>query len=216
VELLLSLEHPADGQRKNGGVGEPWNVNIHYDRRLADSVPDGARSVLDVGCGDGFLAARIADRVPGVVALDIDAPVLARARARFPDTAVTWREGDLLDDPFPVTTFDAVVSNATLHHFADAGDALGRLAALVGPGGTLAVVGLVRTGWRDVPWAVMAALARGIAHVVRGRWEHTAPQRWPPPHTFGELRKVVAEVLPDARLARLLLGRYLLTWQAPG
>src|SRR5689334_18947200 len=31
----------------------PWNVNIHYDARLADCVPAAAAAVLDVGCGDG-------------------------------------------------------------------------------------------------------------------------------------------------------------------
>jgi 2-polyprenyl-3-methyl-5-hydroxy-6-metoxy-1,4-benzoquinol methylase len=40
-------------------VAEPWNVNIHYDATLAGCVPATARSVLDVGCGDGFLAARL-------------------------------------------------------------------------------------------------------------------------------------------------------------
>lgn len=50
-------------------MDEPWNANIHYDRRLDACVPETARSVLDVGCGDGFLAARLARRLthsPGV------------------------------------------------------------------------------------------------------------------------------------------------------
>lgn len=67
----------------------PWNANIHYDGRLDACVPASATSVLDVGCGDGFLAARLARRVPLVVAIDVDAPVLDRARARFPEARVT-------------------------------------------------------------------------------------------------------------------------------
>lgn len=65
--------------------GRPWHVNIHYDGRLDSLVPATARSVLDVGCGDGFLAARLALRVPHVVALDVDRLVLERAQTRFPD-----------------------------------------------------------------------------------------------------------------------------------
>lgn len=76
-----------------------WNANIHYDARLTACVPAAARAVLDVGCGDGFLAARLAPRVPHVVAIDIDAAVLGRARARFPDAPVTWRHGDILTHP---------------------------------------------------------------------------------------------------------------------
>ncbi|MEQ7129415.1 class I SAM-dependent methyltransferase [Actinopolymorpha sp. B11F2] len=96
---------------------DPWNVNIHYDARLDACVPPSATSVLDVGCGDGFLAARLARRVPRVVAIDVDAPVLERARARFPEAKVTWRNGDVMTYPFARASFDAVVSNATLHHF---------------------------------------------------------------------------------------------------
>ena len=69
---------------------QPWNINIHYNALVDAQVPANAQQVLDVGCGDGFLAARLAGRIPRVVALDIDEPVLQRAAARFPDAAVQW------------------------------------------------------------------------------------------------------------------------------
>ena len=77
-----------------GLVHEPWNVNIHYDLTLDRRVPPAAKSALDVGCGDGFLAGRLARRVPHVVALDIDEPVLGRARSRFPKAPISWRHGE--------------------------------------------------------------------------------------------------------------------------
>ncbi|TDC52028.1 class I SAM-dependent methyltransferase [Jiangella ureilytica] len=197
---------------------EPWNANLHYDARLADLVPAGARAVLEVGCGDGFLAARLAERSPSpqVVALDVDAPVLARARSRFPDAAVDWTHGDLLTHPFEPASFDAVVSNATLHHLPDTAAALRRLGSLVRPGGTLGIVGLTRTERRDLPWSVAASLSLGVANRVRRKWDHSAPLHWPPPHTYRELRACATATLPGARLRRLLMGRYLLTWRAPG
>jgi SAM-dependent methyltransferase len=192
-----------------------WNVNIHYDARLAGCVPVAAEAVLDVGCGDGFLAARLARRVPRVVALDIDAPVLARARARFPDAPVTWCQGDILTHPLETGSFDAVLSNAMLHHLPDTRAALRRLSKLVRPGGTLGIVGFTRTEWRDLPWGVTTFIARGIAIQLHGKWEHSAPQAWPPADTFRHFRQGVDEVLPGARVRRLLLGRYLLTWTRP-
>ncbi|RIQ37414.1 class I SAM-dependent methyltransferase [Jiangella rhizosphaerae] len=205
---------------------EPWNANIHYDARLAACVPPGAGPVLDVGCGDGFLAARLAGgfapadggAAPArrVVALDADAPVLERARARFPDAAVDWRHGDVLTYPFQLGSFDAVVSNATLHHLPDAAAALRRLGALVRPGGVLAVVGFARFERRDLPWAAAAFVSLGVANRVRRKWEHSAPQHWPPPHTYRELGACARAVLPGVRLSRLLMGRYLLAWPAPG
>src|SRR5512142_414183 len=122
-----------------GRHGRLWNANIHYDARLAACVPAAAEAVLDVGCGDGFLAARLAPRVPHVVAIDIDAAVLGRARARFPDAPVTWCHGDILTHPLEAESFDAVLSNATLHHLPDTRAALRRLSRLVRPGGTLGI-----------------------------------------------------------------------------
>ena len=69
---------------------EPWNINIHYDATLSRLAPRGAGSALDVGCGDGFLSARLASRGLEVVAVDADRPVVERARARFPDVPVDW------------------------------------------------------------------------------------------------------------------------------
>jgi protein-L-isoaspartate O-methyltransferase len=37
-----------------------WNIHIHYDALPDSRVPLEAQRVLDVGTGDGFLAARLA------------------------------------------------------------------------------------------------------------------------------------------------------------
>ncbi|AKU18454.1 class I SAM-dependent methyltransferase [Luteipulveratus mongoliensis] len=195
---------------------DPWNVNIHYDRRLADLVPAGAQTVLDVGCGDGFLAAAVTERAPHVVGFDRDAGVLGRARARFADAPVSWILGDAADPPFVPGSFDAVLSNAALHHLPDTHAALTNLAALVRPGGVLAVVGFARPGLRGLPWEAFTFVNRGVMIRLRGKWEHTAPIQWPPPHTYHELRQIAREALPGVRFRRLLLGRHLFVWHRPG
>jgi ubiquinone/menaquinone biosynthesis C-methylase UbiE len=146
-------------------MAQEWNVNIHYDARLAARVPARAAAVLDVGCGDGFLAARLARQVPKAVAIDINAPVLDRARARFPDAKVTWCHGDVLAYPLELASFDAVLSNAALHHLPDTRAALRGLGELVRPGGTLAVVGFPQLR-RDgrVPW--LAPRGRSVAEAL--------------------------------------------------
>jgi len=108
------------------------------------------------------------------------------------------------------------VSNATLHYLPGASAALHRLSQQVRPGGTLAIVGFTRTEWRDWPWALTALACLGVANRVRGKWEHAASQAWPPPDTFRELRRSLREALPGARVSRLLIGRYLIIWRAPG
>lgn len=190
----------------------PWNINIHYDSLVDATVPPTAREVLDVGCGDGFLAARLAARIPEVTAIDIDAPVLGRARARFAGTSVRWTHADVMTADLP--GFDAVVSNAALHHIDDTRAALARLASLVRPGGTLAVVSFVKPALRESLWHLTSWVACAVVNQVKGKWEHTAPIKWPPPDTFSQLRTHVRAVLPGARVRRLLYGRVLISWQA--
>jgi SAM-dependent methyltransferase len=90
---------------------------------------------------------------------------------------VTWCQGDVLSYPLDRESFDAVVSNATLHQLPEARTALDRLSQLVRPGGTLAIVGFTRTEWRDWPWALTAFVCLRAANRVRGKWEHTVPRR---------------------------------------
>ena len=196
-------------------ANEPWNINIHYDALLDAKVPPTADRVLDVGCGDGFLAARLARRVPDVTAVDLDAPVLQRAQARFSDAPIRWVHDDIMTAELPDAGFDAVVSNAALHHFKDTRAALERLSGLLTPGGTLAVVTFVKASLRNSLWHLMSWTACGIAIRVKGKWEHSAPIKWPPPETLGQLRERVHAALPGARVRRLLYGRVLITWRAP-
>lgn len=191
---------------------QPWNINIHYNALVDAQVPTGAQQVLDVGCGDGFLAAQLAERIPWVVALDIDEPVLQRAAARFPDAPVQWRHGDVMTADLP--GFDAVVSNAALHHIDDSRAALARLAQLVRPGGKLAVVSFVKPSLQEVFWHLTSWTACAVVNQIRGKWEHTAPIKWPPPDNFAQLRAHARDVLPGVRVRRLLYGRVLITWRA--
>lgn len=50
-----------------------WHANIHYHSLLVEAIPQGARRVLDVGCGDGILSAHlIRSGIPHVIGLDVD------------------------------------------------------------------------------------------------------------------------------------------------
>ena len=91
---------------------------------LVEVLPPEPRRVLDLGCGDGRLAALVMDARPSVeevVAIDSSPPMLARARERFGgDMRVDVRSGDLRDPLTGLGRFDAVVSGFAVHHLADA------------------------------------------------------------------------------------------------
>lgn len=191
-----------------------WNHNLHYHRLILDAVPAGARTALDIGTGDGLLARDLHRIVPAVTGIDVDPDVLARARTE--DPYVTWVRGDALSYPFPAGGFDVVASVAVLHHFPDAAAALTRMAELTAPGGLLAVVGLARsTSPADYAFELAGIGQHQWLSRRRGYWEHTAPSRWPPPHSYREVRALARRVLPGVRWRHLPLWRYLLLWRRP-
>ena len=194
---------------------EFWNANTHYHHVVLASLPPGAKRVLDVGCGDGVLAAELAAAgIPHVVGLDVDQPVLDRASARHAGRSIEWMLGDVLDVSLEPESFDAVVSVAALHHM-DATRALSQFARLVRPGGTVAVVGIASHSWLDMPLAPVAIASRLTLGLVHGEWTHSAPMCWPPPLTYAEMNALGARVLPGVRYRRHLLGRYSLVWRKP-
>ncbi|SOJ52638.1 hypothetical protein MSIMFB_00151 [Mycobacterium simulans] len=77
------------------------------------------------------------------------------------------------------------------------------------------MVTFVRPSVRNILWHITASLACGVANRAKGKWEHTAVIKWPPPDTLAQLRAHVSTVLPGARVRRLLYGRVLITWHAP-
>jgi SAM-dependent methyltransferase len=93
------------------------------ERMLVDLLPEAPQRVLDLGCGDGVLAAlALAHRpsVTEVVAVDASPPMLERARDRFAgEPRVTVCEGDLLDPITDLGTFDLIVSGFAIHHVDD-------------------------------------------------------------------------------------------------
>jgi SAM-dependent methyltransferase len=105
---------------------------------LERNVPLAGRRVLDLACGPGRHAARLAQRRACVVGLDLSLPLLSRARARL-GAATGLVRGDLRYLPFGPATFDLIVNLFTsFGYFADDAQhvAVLREAALVlAPGG---------------------------------------------------------------------------------
>ena len=108
------------------------------------------QEVLDAACGTGIVARTVAERLAGsgrVVGLDLNEAMLTVARRVRPD--LDWRQGDLVDLPFPARSFDVVLCQMALMFVADRSGALREMARVVRPGGTVAVC--VPAGLDDQP-----------------------------------------------------------------
>lgn len=102
-------------------------------------MPSPGKRVLDAACGTGVVARTAAKRMGTgqVVGLDINAGMLSVARSlpQGPGVQIEWREGSVLDMPFPAATFDLVLCQLGLQFFPDRPCALReRLRVLVSDG----------------------------------------------------------------------------------
>jgi SAM-dependent methyltransferase len=139
-----------------------------YDDELWATVPDQAdppprhlvefvRSLpevvdaLDIGCGDGRLAAEL--RAERITAADPSPVALERARRTLPKAEVV----ELTPDaplPLPDTAFDLVLCAETIEHVRDVQLLLSEVRRVLRPGGTLAAT----TPAHGRPTAARAAL----------------------------------------------------------
>lgn len=89
---------------------------LEEDLLMAKIGPVCGRKVLDVGCGDGVLATKVAVLGAEVTGLDATLAMLAAAheRAEKARVSLTLVEGDAGQLPFENGSFDMVVSVATL------------------------------------------------------------------------------------------------------
>ena len=205
-----------------------WDHNAYYQRLLLQQMPQPGLRVLDVGCGTGEFAARLAGRCEKVDALDRSPEMIREAKRRTPGN-VNCVLADVLADPLPGKGYDAIFSISALHHM-PLQDALPVLAAALRPGGILAAVALPRTDLRtELPVEIAAMAAHRLlgavflAERLLGRGSGFAkdharvamPVVMDPPLTTHEVACRAAAVLPGVRVRRLLFWRYLLTWQKP-
>jgi SAM-dependent methyltransferase len=100
----------------------------------------GAKRILDLGCGSGWLSIYLARNGFQVTGLDIaeQALNLAKMWAEEEGHDIQFDVGDIAKMPYPERSFDAVVANSIFEHlpFDLASSTLARLKDLLVPGGT--------------------------------------------------------------------------------
>jgi len=135
-------------------------------------APAAGERILDLGCGDGALTARLAAAGAEVVGIDASPDMAAAARERGLDARVA----DAAALPFEAE-FDAVFSNAAMHWMTDPDAVLSGVARALRPGGRLVAemgghgnVAAIRT-------AIIAVLARrGIETTLHEIWYFPRPE----------------------------------------
>jgi trans-aconitate 2-methyltransferase len=112
-----------------------------FDDLLALVRPAPGGRVVDLGCGAGALTRELHDAVGAASTLGFDAsPAMLAKAAAHAGHGVSFEAGDIAElCARPGLAFDVVFSNAALHWLPDLAGAIAAAAAIVAPGGQLAI-----------------------------------------------------------------------------
>ena len=193
-----------------------WNHNSAYHRRILKVAGRLSGSVLDIGCGEGLLAERLAAVSACVTAVDSDEAALALASERTKAIGnVKLIHADFLTMSASPASYDLVIFVASLHHM-DLPGALSKAKDLLRPGGELFVVGLSanRTLGDHLLSAAVFPLVRIMSAVHRER-RGLGVVTTVPTERLSDIRTLSVAILPGAHLRRLLYYRYMLQWTKP-
>jgi ubiquinone/menaquinone biosynthesis C-methylase UbiE len=105
-----------------------WHLDAFHEvlyRLMQQAAP---RTVLDAGCGEGYVAHYLAerDRSLQVTGVDLSAGAIAYAQEHFGEAA-TFRTGSVLALPFSDNAFDLVLCSEVLEHLEAPADAVAQL-----------------------------------------------------------------------------------------
>ena len=197
--------------------------NDHYHNFLLRHLPPNCHDVLEIGCGRGAFARRLAERSQHVLALDLSGEMIRIAReqsAQFPN--IEFELADVRDVPFPIASFDCIATIATLHHLPFL-EMLLKMKKALKPGGVLLILDLFEpAGLSDSLLNLLAVpvstTLRLIHHgrllpprEVRDAWAaHEHHDLYP---TMSEVHALCERLLPGAKITKHLLWRYSIVWK---
>src|SRR5438477_9200012 len=116
-DAFTKFEHQG-WQRVADKYDSTWSSSTRqFIPPLLDAAAvSGKMSILDVGCGPGYVSAAAAERGAIPIGLDFSEEMIAIAKKKFP--RIKFRQGDAQNLPFPDASFDRIVANFALLHLA--------------------------------------------------------------------------------------------------
>lgn len=155
---------------------DPEFVKIHLIPKISfiiDAALEKGGSVLEVGCGYGYLSLEMARNSLDVTAIDVSSESVNIAKQVAKDDSDKKKRGNLqyrvtdfesLD--FAQNSFDSIVFFRSLHHMKDLTSVLKKVSYLLKPGGLLLISEPVRDNFNK-----QSSLIAGILRLVLTTWE---------------------------------------------
>jgi ubiquinone/menaquinone biosynthesis C-methylase UbiE len=134
--------------------------------------PKQGEIILDAGCGTGIFTNDILSSGSQVIGLDISLPMLIQAKKKFKEYPFWIILADMLNLPFPGSSFDKVVSVTALEFVEDAKGAIGELFRITKRGGCIVVATLNSLS----PWASRRKAEAKERHTIFEKAIFRSPQ----------------------------------------
>jgi SAM-dependent methyltransferase len=140
----------ATGERIVPWAPDAQVIYEHYHRYLWTQPLVAGCRVLDLGSGEGFGAALLADTAAAVTGVDVDPQAVAHSRANYQAPNLRFREASATDlSAFADDAFDAVVAFEMIEHVAEHERVLAEVARVLAPGGFLVMSTPERRAYSD-------------------------------------------------------------------
>lgn len=196
--------------------------NNLYIEDLLEKIPARLTNALEIGCGTGTFARRLAERSDRVLALDLSPNMIRIAReCSEKNPNIDFECVDAMTWNFPSDQFDCIASIATLHHL-PMETMLLKMKSALKVGGTLLVLDLFE------PEGTLDSLRHMLAIPVSVGLRFLKTGRLRPPRevrkvwddhgksdsylTLAQVRTLCAKILPGATVRQHLLWRYSIVW----
>ena len=133
-------------------------------------------SVLEVGCGLGDDARRMAEKVAPdglIIGMDASAKLIGDAsRLASSNPLIHWVQADARRLPFAPESFDRCRVDRTLQHIAQPEAAIREMARVLKPGGILLAY--------DNDWGTFTINAKpeNVTQIIEGLWQDSITNRW--------------------------------------
>jgi len=124
-------------------IEKNWKI---YRSSLLDKISSDVTvgdTVLEVACGTGLVALKVAERVSEVYGIDISSPMIEEAKKKVEEKGIANVEFSVHDAyalPFGNDIFDTVICNNALHNMKEPRKALSEIKRVLKPGGRFIAV----------------------------------------------------------------------------
>lgn len=195
-------------------VADYWNHNTAYHPWLLDIAAHHHGDVLDVGCGEGLLVQRLAAVSHRVIGIDPDPAAVKRAQRRLPSIGnASIEHTDFQKFTAPKQSFDVITFVASIHH-QPLRETLAKARQLLRPGGELAIAGLAANkALGDWAWSLLCMPAALVGSRLHRETQDIGVPVTEPHESLDQIRRVAADILPNAAIRRGLYYRYRLHWR---